>query len=84
MLPTGITYPLKWALMYIGKDLKMYECIIEQIHFDDIEVYYTIDVLTGPFIGERQTVNQRLYSFVDVLNEDEIKRIFAKYIHTQE
>lgn len=79
MLPIGLTYPLRWPLMYIGKDLKMYECIIEQVHLDDVEVYYTIDVLEGPFIGERQTVSQRLYSYVDVLSKDEIHNMFAKY-----
>jgi hypothetical protein len=83
MLPTGLTYPLNWPLMYIGKDLKMYECIIVQVHFDDVDEYYTIDVLEGPFVGERQTVNQRLYSYVDVLNKDEIKRTFAKYTHQE-
>lgn len=83
MLPTGLTYPLKWPLMYIGKDLKMYECTIEQVHLDDDDAYYTIDVLEGPFIGERQTVSQRLYSYVDVLSKDEVKRLFAKYTHQE-
>ncbi len=46
----------------------------------DIEdTYYTIDVLEGPYEGERQTINERLSSYVDVLNNNEIKRIFKRF-----
>jgi hypothetical protein len=83
MLPIGLTYPINWPVSYIGKDLKMYRSTIKQVHYDDVDAYYNIDVLEGPFIGERQTVSQRLYSYVDVLSKDEIKRTFAKYTHQE-
>jgi hypothetical protein len=81
MLPIGLSYPLNWPILYIGKDMKMYKSVIRVAHLDNVDVYYTIEVFEGPFAGERQTVNQRLYSYVDVLSKDEIQNIFTK--HTQ-
>ena len=82
MLPQGLSYPANWPLMYIGRDRKKYMCFIKKVHHDDIEdVYYTIDVIEGPFTGERQTVNHRLYSYVDSFSVDEIRTIFKKCSH---
>lgn len=79
MLPKGLTYPENWLATYIAKDNHKYACCISKVHMDDIEPYYTIDVLEGPFQGERQTVPERLTSYVDKLNRRKITKIFEEY-----
>lgn len=79
MLPSGLTYPINWPLSYIARNSKKYRCIIKASHLDIEDVYYTIDVLEGPFEGERQTIAQRLTSYVDLLDRQEIQSIFKRY-----
>lgn len=80
ILPKGLTYPENWPAMYLAKDKQRYACHICNVHTDDIEPYYTIQVLEGPFVGERQTVPERLSSWVDTLNPKKIQRTFLKFI----
>lgn len=79
MLPKGLTYPETWPAMYTAKDKKQYACCIAKTHLDDIDPYYTVYVLEGPFAGERQTVAERLSSWVDELRREEIKQVFLDY-----
>lgn len=79
MLLKGLTYPPFWPLTYIGNDMKHYVCIIMQVHHDT-EPYYTVDVLEGPYCGERQTINERLTSWVDSLSIYEARKVFDDYI----
>lgn len=79
MLPQGLTYPTHWSAMYIARDKNKYACHIIKVHTDDIVPYYTIEVLEGPFEGERQTVPERLSSWVDKMKPKKIQRIFAKF-----
>lgn len=80
ILPKGLTYPENWPATYLAKDKQRYACIVCNVHTDDIEPYYTIQVLEGPFVGERQTVPGRLSSWVDTLNPKKIQRTFVKFI----
>ena len=79
MLPKGFSYPYNWPLTYIAGDNKEYTAVVKQIYFDDLEPYYTIDVIEGPYEGERQTVNERLHSYVDVLDKETITKTFLKF-----
>jgi hypothetical protein len=79
MLPQGLTYPQLWSAMYIARDKQKYACIVSIVHTDDTEPYYTIEVLEGPFKGERQTVRERLSSWVDTLRPKKIRQIFADF-----
>lgn len=79
MLPLGLYYPQHWPALYIGKDKQTYPCSVCKVHLDDIEPYYTIEVFEGPFKGERQTVPERLSSWVDTLPYEEIQQTFMKY-----
>jgi hypothetical protein len=79
MLPQGLTYPQLWSALYIARDQQKYACTVSKVHTDDIEPYYTIEVLEGPFIGERQTVPERLTSWVDKLRPKKIKQAFSNF-----
>ena len=83
MLPKGLIYPQTWLATYTAKDKQKYACCITKAHMDDIEPYYTIDVLEGPFQGERQTVPERLTSYVDKLSRRKIIKIFKEYKSSQ-
>lgn len=78
MLPNGLTYPIMWPATYIAKDRNKYACVVLAVHHDVVP-YYTVDVLEGAYTGERQTVNERLASWVDKLGFFEIQREFEKY-----
>lgn len=80
MLPARLTYPLLWPVTYKGKDGREYASTVMQVHFDDIEPYYTINVLEGPYACERQTVKERLKSWVDDLDASQIKKEFERFI----
>jgi hypothetical protein len=80
MLPPGLSYPPLWAVTYKPKDNKSeYPCVILQVHRDDIEPYYTIDILEGPMAGERQTVRERLHSWIDTKKPVKIQEIFKEF-----
>lgn len=79
MLPKGLVYPATWPAMYIAKDKKQYACYVAKAHLDDIEPYYTVCVLEGPYAGERQTVGERLTSWVDTHSRENIKKILSDY-----
>ncbi len=80
MLPSGITYPVHWPVSYIARDGKQYACTIIKVHFDDVDPYYTVDVLEGPASGERQTVSDRLSSWIDTYDPDFIRKTFYEFI----
>lgn len=80
MLTKGFTYPVLWPVTYHGRDHKKYASAIDKVHFDDSEPYYTIQVLEGPYNGERQTVAERLSSWIDKRPLVEIKEHFDKYV----
>lgn len=79
MLPQGLVYPKHWSLMYKASDNKEYACVIRSVHHDDGDAYYTIDVLEGPYEGERQTVRERLFSWVDSQPISQIHKHFEDF-----
>jgi hypothetical protein len=79
MLPDGVTYPILWPLLYRAKDGRKYACNVVGVHTDGIDPYYTIDVLEGPVTGERQTVTDRLSSWIDVYSIEKIRDSFNKF-----
>lgn len=79
MLPLGLTYPKHWLLMYKANDNRAYACVIRSVHHDDGDAYYTIDVLEGPLEGERQTVRERLFSWVDTKCISQIQKYFEDF-----
>lgn len=79
MLPQGLYYPKHWLLMYKANDQKEYACVILSVHHDDGDAYYTIDVIEGPYEGERQTVRDRLFSWVDTEPVSKIYKYFEDF-----
>jgi hypothetical protein len=79
MLPLNLYYPIHWPLMYKARNNKEYACIICSVHHDAGEAYYTIDVIEGPYKGERQTVRERLYSWVDMKPISKIHKYFEDF-----
>lgn len=79
MLSSDLTYPTLWPVTYTSQNGKMYASTVMKVHFDDVEPYYTIEVLEGPSQGERQTVQERLSSWIDKCSVMEAKKVFSEF-----
>lgn len=77
-LPNGLVYPKKWPVIYVDSNGKKRRAIIRDIHIQDQHPYYTISLVRELDI-EKQTINERLESYIDDYKYDDIQKIFARW-----
>lgn len=79
-LPVGLVYPKGWPLLYIDSNGKKRRALVLDAHVLDGTPYYTICVLKKPD-QEKQTVSERLESYIDTYEFDEIRKTFDKWVY---
>lgn len=79
----GLTYPKNWPLLYIDSKGKKRRALVLDIHILDGTPYYTIRILKKPD-QEKQTINERLVSYIDSYDHDEIRKTFDKWTYERD